>query len=513
MNQIIEILEHWQAGRSVKSIAESLGVDRKTVRKYVNGVLSAGVTRESYLEREEWVALLKQRFPELDHAQRSPTYFLLEPHKNEIRDALGKNRVITVWKRQVVPTLPGLSLSSFRRWLRDVMPEVITGNQVTVWRPDVPPGEESQIDFGYLGPWQDPATNKQLRVWAFIMVLSYSRHMFVEPVFRLDSPTWLHCHIEAFEFFGRAPRRLVLDNLKDGVVKPDIYDPEINLEYARLARHYGTLVDPCRAGHPKDKPRVERQVSYVRESMWTGMRFGNVAHMRQHSRRWCVEDAGARIHGTTRWRPFEYYEQNEKQHMLPLPAERFEVFELTTAKVAPDSHCQVRKARYSVPFRFLGRTLSVRVGEKTVEFYHGEDLVKTHIRRFDQGTSTDMRDLPEEKTAFYLHTPQVCLQKARQIGTPVHDVVLALLNQGALIHLRQAQGILRLEQKHGAGRLNTACKMALSCDDPHYRTIKRILDNRMDMSFTEEPTDRSARIGAYLHGSNAFAFDLPQKGV
>lgn len=166
-----------------------------------------------------------------------------------------------------------------------------------------------------------------------------------------------------------------------------------------------------------------------------------------------------------------------------------------------------------MPFRFVGRTLSVRVGEKTIEFYYGEDLVKTHVRRFDRGTSTDMRDLPEEKTAFYLHTPQVCLQKALQIGAPVHDVVLALLNQGALIHLRQAQGILRLEQKHGAERLNTTCEMALSCNDPNYRTIKRILDNRMDMSFREEPTDRSARVGAYLHGSDAFAFDSPRKEV
>lgn len=116
LDQIIEILEHWQAGRSVKSIAESLGVDRKTVRKYVNGAVEAGLTRESHLEREQWVALLRRRFPELDHARRSPTYSLLEPYEHEIRQALEENKVITVWKRRVLPVLPGLSLSSFRRW-------------------------------------------------------------------------------------------------------------------------------------------------------------------------------------------------------------------------------------------------------------------------------------------------------------------------------------------------------------------------------------------------------------
>ena len=136
------------------------------------------------------------------------------------------------------------------------MPEVVTENQVSVWRPEVAAGEEAQIDFGFLGTWQDPVNGKQVRVWAFIMVLSHSRHMFVAPVFRMDSATWLGCHIEAFEFFGGAPRRLVLDNLKGGVVKADIYDPEINREYARLAKHYGSLPDPCRAGHPTDKGYV-----------------------------------------------------------------------------------------------------------------------------------------------------------------------------------------------------------------------------------------------------------------
>ena len=227
--------------------------------------------------------------------------------------------------------------------------------------------------------------------------------------------------------------------------------------------------------------------------------------------RWCVEEAGARIHGTTHWKPLEYYEQHEKQHMLPLPAERFEVFEWTQAKVAQDSHCQVKKARYSVPFRLLGRMLEVRVGEKIVEFYLDDELVKTHVRRFHRGTTTHMPDLPEQKTAFFLHTPQVCLQKASEIGPAVHDVVLSLLNQGAFTHLRQAQGVLRLEQKHGGERLNAACKMALSCDDPHYRTVKRILDNQMDLLNYGRRSDRSAGVGAYLHGLSAFTLTTPRE--
>ena len=504
LRQIIEILEHWQSGRSIKSIAKSLGVDRKTVRKYICGVLESGVTQQARLDQHQWAVLLLKLFPELDHAQRSPSHSLLNPLESEIRQALAENKVVTVWRRKVYPVLPDLSLSSFRRWLRDVMPELSAESKVTVWRPEVPPGEEAQIDFGYMGMWTDPVTSKRVRVWAFIMVLSHSRHMFVCPVFRMDSCSWLQCHIEAFEFFGSVPKRLVLDNLKAGVIKPDIYDPEVNREYARLARHYGAIVDPCRSQHAKDKPRVERQVPFVRESMWTGLSFGNVKHMRQHCRDWCLEEAGSRIHGTTRWKPLEYYEQNERQYMLALPPSRFEVFEWTQAKVAQDSHCQVKRARYSVPFLLLGRTLEVRVGEKVVEFYHGDNLVKTHVRRHDRGTSTDLGDLPEEKTAFFMHTPQVCLKQAGTLGTAVHDVVLSLLNQGAFTHLRQAQGVLGLVKKHGAERLNTACQMALRCDDPNYRTVKRILDKGLDLFDQRYRPDKSAQVGAYLHGSNAF---------
>lgn len=513
LNQIIEILEHWQSGRSIKAIAKSLGVDRKTVRKYVTGVMDAGVTPEAKLDHAQWSVLLKSIFPELDHVQRSPTHVLLSGREAQIRQALAENKVITVWNRQLRAQLPEVSLSSFRRWLKDVMPDVVNRDEVTVWRPEVAPGEEAQLDFGTLGIWVDPVSSKRIRVWAFIMVLAHSRHMFVAPVFSLDSPTFLRCHIEAFEFFGAVPRRLVMDNLKDAVIKADIYDPELNREYARLARHYGAIIDPCRRMQATDKPRVERQVPYVRESMWTGVKFGSREHIHKHSLQWCLEEAGGRVHGTTHWRPLEYYEQNEKQHMLRLPGERFEVFEWTQAKVGQDSHCQVKRARYSVPFRLLGRTLQVRVGEKTVEFYDGEDLVKTHIRRFDRGTSTDRADLPEEKVAFFTQTPQYCLQKAESLGEPVHATVLWLLNQGAFTHLRQAQGVLRLAKQYGVERLNAACRMALSSDDPHYRTVKRILVKDLDLFQQRfQQPDRSAAVGAFLHGASAFGSNS-SKGV
>ena len=121
--------------------------------------------------------------------------------------------------------------------------------------------------------WQDPKTGKKYRLWAFAMILSFSRHMFVRVVNRLDQREWLMCHILAFEFFGWVPQRIIPDNLKTGIIKPDLYDPKFNQGYEELAHHYGVIIDPARSGKPKDKPRVERIIPYIRDSFWSGRNF------------------------------------------------------------------------------------------------------------------------------------------------------------------------------------------------------------------------------------------------
>ena len=149
------------------------------------------------------------------------------------------------------------SVASFRRYVAANVPEEARRSQVTVWSPrPAEAGEQAQIDYGQLGRWLDPASGKLRTVWAFVMVLACSRHMFVRPVLKMDQRAWTECHVEAFAFFGGVPARLVPDNLKTGVDKPDLYDPKVNRSYAELAAHYGCLVDPARALKPRDKPRA-----------------------------------------------------------------------------------------------------------------------------------------------------------------------------------------------------------------------------------------------------------------
>ncbi|MET8291386.1 IS21 family transposase [Streptomyces sp. NPDC005132] len=258
MVDVTEIYVHWYAGRSKRELAASLGVDRKTIRKYLAPAEAAGITPGGPpMGESDWAKLIKTWFPELANSRlRQVTWPEIDRHRDYIESLLGTVTVTTIHQRLRDEHKLEVSISAFRRWVHATLPDKLRSSQVTVLRDDVEPGEEAQIDYGFLGQWTDPRTGKRHRVWAFVMVLPCSRHMFVRPVLHLHQHSWTEAHVAAFRYFGGVPRRLVPDNLKTGVDKPDLYDPKINKAYAELATHYGALVDPARALKPKDKPRA-----------------------------------------------------------------------------------------------------------------------------------------------------------------------------------------------------------------------------------------------------------------
>ncbi len=171
---------------------------------------------------------------------------------------------------------------------------------------------------------------------------------FVRPVLTMDQRAWTECHVAAFEFFGGVPARLVPDNLKTGVDKPDPYDPKINRSYAE---HYGTLVDPARAAKPKDKPRVERPMPYVRDSYWRGREFVSLQHMQEQAVLWCKDVAGRRqcrpLGGAA---PLSVLDAVEAFELMPLPRKSFVLVTWSTGTIGPDIHVRVGKSLYSVPW-------------------------------------------------------------------------------------------------------------------------------------------------------------------
>jgi transposase len=294
------------------------------------------------------------------------------------------------------------SISSFRRWVHENLPDEADRSKVTVLRDDVEPGSEAQIDYGFLGQWINPGTGKRHRIWAFVMVLPCSRHMFVRPVIPMDQHAWTESHAEAFRFFGGVPRRLVPDNLRTGVDKPDLYDPKINKAYAELALYYGALVDPARAVHPKDKPRVERPMPYVRDSFWSGRQFTSLEHMQAEALVWAREITGGRqcrpLGGAA---PLAVFDAVEAPALLPLPDKPFVLARSSTATVGPDTHDKVGRTLYSVPWKLIGRRVDVRSTATMVQVFHKGQSVKTHAA-LEQGKRTDRGDYPPEKIAFGL---------------------------------------------------------------------------------------------------------------
>ncbi|MGH8302066.1 MAG: IS21 family transposase [Steroidobacteraceae bacterium] len=377
MSDVVEVLVHWQAGRSLKQIVRSTGMARNTVRKYLAVGEAAGIERERALSRAELAARLGPNGAGVREV--GPEFRVeLEACREEIVAGLKESTMATVWQRLQEAGRLRCSVITFRRYVRRQLREV-DADRITVRRPAAVPGEVAEIDFGVLGIWLDPQTQLRRRLWAFVMVLGASRHMFVRPVWALDLKTWIGCHVEAMEFFGAVPRRWVVDNLKDGVVKASLYDPQLNRTYAELAEHYGAIVDPCRSEKPKDKPLVERMVPYVRDSFWSGRQFGSFEEVLRAAPVWCLEVAGVRQHRTLRARPLDVFEL-ERKALLPLPRGRYEVASWQKVKVHRDLHVNCQGALYSVPWRLVGRWLQARLGDRTVELFDGEELVKVHVR-------------------------------------------------------------------------------------------------------------------------------------
>ncbi|MGH9266275.1 MAG: IS21/IS408/IS1162 family transposase, partial [Acidimicrobiales bacterium] len=335
----------------------------------------------------------------------------------------------------------------------------------------------------------------------FIMVLAYSRLLFLHPVLRMDEQSWVESHVLAFEFFSGAVRRIVPDNLKTGVIKPDLYDPLINRSFGEFAAHYGCLVDPARQGKARDKGRVERPVPYARDSFFAGRaeEFDSLAHLQDDALRWCREVANRRQHrGLDRVAPQVLFDAEEATALLPLPVSPFELARWSTPKVPPDIHVKVGRALYSVPWRHIGHTVDARESARTVEIYVEGTLVATHAR-VERGKQTNYDHYPPEKIAFMMRTPAWCRRRAAELGEAVAQVVEVLMEVNALYRLRQAQGVVGLADRHGADRLDAACRKALAVGDPSYRTVKGILVAGTEADHDEGPQAPPAA-PAHLHG-------------
>lgn len=241
---------------------------------------------------------------------------------------------------------------------------------------------------------------------------------------------------------------------------------------------------------------------YVRDSLWRGRQWRDEAHMQADALAWCMKVAGRRHHRSLEGaEPLVVFSAVEAEALIPLPPTDFELAGWSTPKVGPDCHIRVGKTLYSVPWRYIGRRVDAREGERTVEVFVNGAVIKTWAR-LEKGKQTDWADYPPEKVAFFMRTPAWCRKRAAELGGSVSAVVASLLELNALHRLRSAQGVVRLADRYSAERVDAACARAISVGDPSYRTVKGILAAGTETD-AEADSDDAAPVPAHLHGPQA----------
>lgn len=340
---------------------------------------------------------------------------------------------------------------------------------------DFGPGESAQVDFG-AGPSLTEC-GRRIKTWVFVMVLSFSRLLYAELVRDQSVATWLGCHRRAFTWIGGVTAAVRIDNAKCAITKACATDPLVQRAYAELALAAGFRVDACPPRTPQLKGRVERGVAYVTKSFFPTRTLDTLESINQALLQWCREEAGERIHGTTRERPNAHFER-ERSLLIGLPERWPELCTYVQAKVHRDCHLQVASALYSVPWQHIGQTLTVKLGERLVEIYdHTHQLIAAHLKTARGTRRTDQTHLPQAAQAFFARDQQTLLTAAAVIGPQCAELLNRLLGDRVVDRLRAAQGVIRLADKHGGKALEAACARALAFGLSDYKTVKGILQN------------------------------------
>lgn len=504
MNELRELIYRFRKGEGNRPIAAATNLSKNTVKKY-----RRLAEKHGFLDAD-------QPLPSLEELGRvmivpSPPKHMrstVEPYKEQVRLWLESEvEQQTIWQRLRDDYGYCGSYSSLRRFVQRLRP----AEPEAFCRIETAPGEEAQVDFGVAGVQYDSRSGRWRKTWMFVMTLSWSRHQYVEFVFDQSIPTWLGCHERAFAWFGGVVRRVVVDNLKAAVLQAHLHDPVLGEPYRRMAQHYGFIISPNRPRTPRHKGKVESGVKYVKRNFLAGQTFADVQAMNDRVKRWVMEIAGERLHGTTKEAPVARFNRLERESLPALPGEPFELIAAYRPKVQRDCHVAVNGRYYSVPARWIGQTVDVYVGRRIVEIYHGTDLLTTHPRLPEKGQrSTRMEHYPESKRAYLENTPERCRERAQSVGESCGRVVETLLNDRVQDRLRGVHSILRLTKSVGEERLENACRRALYYHDASYRRIKRILDAGLDREPLEPIERKVTSLASYRFAREIAEFFGPE---
>ena len=400
-----------------------------------------------------------------------------------------------------------------QRYIAEVLGRT-RGRGPTVRVADGEPGDELQVDFGRMGLVFDPATGRNRVVQALIFTACFSRHCFVWLTHRETTAAVIAGCEAAWVFFGGVFATLIPDNLAAVVDGADPLEPRFNQAFVEYAQTRGFKIDPARVRSPQDKPRVERQVQFVRGSFFAGETFIDLADAQRRAEIWCRERAGLRVHGTTQQRPVEVFAATEQPRLLPAPTDVYDLPIYATAKVHRDHHIEIARSLYSVPGALIGARVEVRADRTLVRIFHRGQLVKVHPRQEPGRRSTDPEDLPSAKAAYAMRDLNRLRAMAAEHGPAIGAYANALLDIPLpWTKMRQVYALLGLVKKWGPERVSAACVSTLAHEQVNVGLIGRMLERGTEHTTIQPTLPGTVIAGRFARDPEHFTVTRPERIV
>ena len=468
-----------EAGASQREIQRVTGIDRKTIRGYQKrfataaasnspGVAtgSSGVTAGSTQQiPPPWPPTSATPSPLT--AVAAATASACEPHRGFIEAQLRLRRnAMAIYQDLVDQHGYAGAYNSVKRFalkLRQREPEQFD-------RLAFLPGEEMQVDYGEGALTRVPGTERWRRPRLFVATLRYSRRSFRFVVWRSSQQTWARLHEQAWRHFGGSCRYVVLDNLKEGVLKPDLYEPELNPVYAAALKHYGVVADPARVRDPNRKGTVEHAIGHTQDTALKGRRFETIEEQNTFLEHWEAKWAASRIHGSERRQVRAMFEE-EKPHLQPLPLMGMQYFTEGQRTVCDDSCVRVDHSSYAARPAPIGAKVLVRMFEHRIEIrdLRTQALLRSHPRAERPGTVV----LPADERVFNPSRETLhILGQAKAIGVDAERLCELLFAIEGRVGQRKLWGIVSLAERYPRRLVNSACTRALADGIYSYRHVK-----------------------------------------
>jgi transposase len=457
---VITLLEN---AVSQHEISRKTGIDRKTVRKLARAMAMDGSNSPMATSSDGVPVQIPPPRPPAPGARSPPAGLpaharsACEPHREWIEAQVRLGRNATAIYQELVDRFGFIqrynSVKRFCRALRSREPEQFD-------RLEFLPGEECQVDYGEGALTRHPSSGRYRRPRLFVMALRYSRRSYRHVVWKSSSEVWARLHEQAFRYFGGTVNYCVLDNLKEGVITPDIYEPQLNRVYGAMLAHYGVIADPARVRDPNRKGTVENAIGHTQATALKGRRFESIEAQNAYLLHWEEKWAALRIHGRAK-RQVEVMFQEERAHLKPLPLAGFRYFEEGKRTVGDDTTIQVDSAWYAARPARIGSQVLIRLYERELEIRDLQTLEL--IRRHPRATRKGEVQLPDNERVFNpsRQTHQI-LARAEHIGPNTVALCRELFAQRGREAQKSMWGIVGLSPRYPACILEQAAAVALA---------------------------------------------------